>query len=94
MTSKFLAAALAATAALVFSLAPHPAEAGKRKVYHRAAKSHVYHAGPRTRIYVSRRSWLDLGTEVLPGDRKFTDYAIPVTNFSAYPLDNNGAMRR
>jgi hypothetical protein len=26
---------------------------------------------------VSRRSWLDGGTEVLPGDRKFLDYAFP-----------------
>ena len=33
--------------------------------------------GPHTRIYVSKRSWLDAGTEVLPGDRKFTDYAFP-----------------
>jgi hypothetical protein len=30
-----------------------------------------------TRIYVSKRSWLDGGTEVLPGDRKFLDYAYP-----------------
>src|ERR1700746_924696 len=30
-----------------------------------------------TRIYVSKRSWLDGGTEVLPGDRKFLDYAFP-----------------
>ena len=36
-----------------------------------------YQQGPRTRIYVSRRSWLDGGTEVLPGDRKFSDYAFP-----------------
>jgi len=30
-----------------------------------------------TRVYVTTRSWLDAGTEVLPGDRKFTDYAFP-----------------
>jgi hypothetical protein len=30
-----------------------------------------------TRVYVTTRSWLDAGTEVLPGDRKFLDYAIP-----------------
>ncbi|MBE0703981.1 MAG: hypothetical protein IH582_12570, partial [Afipia sp.] len=35
-----------------------------------------YRAGPRTRVFISRRSWLDGGTEVLPGDRKFTDYAL------------------
>lgn len=36
----------------------------------------VYQQGP-TRIYVTKRSWLDAGTEVLPGDRKFQDYAFP-----------------
>ncbi|MES1148611.1 MAG: hypothetical protein ABUL53_05455 [Bradyrhizobium guangdongense] len=36
-----------------------------------------YQSGPRTRIYVSKRSWLDGGTEVLPGERKFSDYAFP-----------------
>jgi hypothetical protein len=36
-----------------------------------------YRSGPRTRIYVTKRSWLDGGTEVLPGDRKFSDYAFP-----------------
>ena len=36
-----------------------------------------FQQGPRTRIYVTKRSWLDAGTEVLPGDRKFTDYAYP-----------------
>ena len=30
-----------------------------------------------TRIILQRRSYLDGGTEVLPGQRKFTDYAIP-----------------
>jgi hypothetical protein len=36
----------------------------------------VYQQGP-TRIYVTKRSWLDAGTEVLPGERKFLDYAFP-----------------
>ena len=36
----------------------------------------VYQQG-RTRVYVTTRSWLDAGTEVLPGDRKFMDYAFP-----------------
>ena len=36
-----------------------------------------YQSGPHTRIYITKRSWLDAGTEVLPGDRKFTDYAFP-----------------
>ncbi|MGP9812995.1 hypothetical protein ACTZWT_15930 [Rhodopseudomonas sp. NSM] len=36
-----------------------------------------YQSGPRTRVYITKRSWLDAGTEVLPGERKFTDYAFP-----------------
>ena len=36
-----------------------------------------YQSGPRTRVYITKRSWLDAGVEVLPGDRKFTDYAFP-----------------
>lgn len=39
--------------------------------------NHVSQSGPHTRIYVSKRSWLDGGTEVLPGERKFSDYAFP-----------------
>ena len=31
----------------------------------------------RTKLIVTPRSYLDGGTEVLPGQRKFTDYAIP-----------------
>ena len=37
----------------------------------------VYQQGPHTRVYITKRSWLDAGTEVLPGERKFTDYAFP-----------------
>jgi hypothetical protein len=33
----------------------------------------------RTRITVQPRSFLDGGTEVIPGDRKFVDYAMPPT---------------
>ena len=41
-----------------------------------------------TQIYVTKRSWLDGGTEVLPGDRKFTDYAFPPTG-PAFARENN-----
>ena len=34
-------------------------------------------AARRTRIILQRRSFLDAGTEVKPGERKFSDYAIP-----------------
>ena len=37
---------------------------------------------PRARVTVAPRSFLDAGTEVLPGERKFTDYAFP-PNYSS-----------
>jgi hypothetical protein len=48
-----------------------------RPYYGQSGPNVVIQQGPHTRLYVSKRSWLDGGTEVLPGDRKFTDYAIP-----------------
>lgn len=48
-----------------------------RPYYGPQGPNRVYQQGPRTRIYVTTRSWLDAGTEVLPGDRKFSDYAFP-----------------
>jgi hypothetical protein len=48
-----------------------------RITYGSQGPNRVYQQGPRTRVYVTTRSWLDAGTEVLPGDRKFQDYAFP-----------------
>jgi hypothetical protein len=91
MTPKFpaatkLAVLLAAAAIVVAGFSAGPASAQtKRQQYDRDGRPYygaqgpnrVYQQGPRTRVYVSTRSWLDAGTEVLPGDRKFTDYAFP-----------------
>ena len=40
------------------------------------------YTAPRARITVEPRSFLDAGTEVLPGERKFTDYAFPAGPYS------------
>ena len=49
-----------------------------------------YQQGPRTRVYVTKRSWLDAGTEVLPGDRKFSDYAFPPPiGYPTFARENN-----
>ena len=48
-----------------------------RPYYGARGPNQVYQQGPHTRVYVTTRSWLDAGVEVLPGDRKFTDYAYP-----------------
>lgn len=47
-----------------------------RPYYGPSGPNSSYQQGP-TRIYVTKRSWLDAGTEVLPGERKFNDYAFP-----------------
>jgi len=46
-----------------------------------------YQSGPRTRVFITKRSWLDAGVEVLPGDRKFNDYAFPPNH--SFARDNN-----
>jgi len=49
-----------------------------------------YQEGPNTRIFISKRSWLDAGTEVLPGDRKFLDYAFPPElGYPSFARENN-----
>ena len=88
MTRKFPAASklamLLAAAALV-ALGSASASAQSKQKYDKDGRPYYgangpnrsYQQGPRTRVYVTTRSWLDAGTEVLPGDRKFQDYAFP-----------------
>jgi hypothetical protein len=49
---------------------------GNGTAYGPAGPNRSYQSG-RTRVFVTTRSWLDAGVEVLPGDRKFNDYAFP-----------------
>ncbi|MGB8397637.1 hypothetical protein [Bradyrhizobium sp.] len=78
-----LAVLLAAAAVVAVGSGVSPASAQTkydrdgRPYYGQNGPNRVYQQGPRTRVYVTTRSWLDAGTEVLPGDRKFTDYAFP-----------------
>jgi hypothetical protein len=88
MTLKFSAAKLAALLATIAVVATSvgvttaSAEVKRRfdergRPYYGPSGPNVsYQRGP-TRIYVTKRSWLDAGTEVLPGERKFQDYAFP-----------------
>jgi hypothetical protein len=74
---------LSAVVAVSFDITPASAQSKRRyddrgRPYYGPSGPNVsYQQGPRTRIYVTKRSWLDAGTEVLPGERKFTDYAFP-----------------
>lgn len=61
-----------------------------RRFYGAQGPNRVYQQGPRTRVYVTTRSWLDAGTEVLPGDRKFSDYAYPPEGgYPSFARENN-----
>jgi hypothetical protein len=83
-----LGAALIALAALAIP----PAEAQTRKKrYVTVQQTRVVAVGrPRARITVAPRSFLDAGTEVLPGERKFTDYAFPPSYFPMGTVTNTG----
>lgn len=102
MTSRLSAANrfvlwLAAGAVVTFSVASaamaepkHKYDDRGRPYYGASGPNVVYQQGPRTRIYVTKRSWLDGGTEVNPGDRKFTDYAIPpAIGYPTFARENN-----
>jgi len=72
-------ASLAVLAAIAVSAAP--ADAAKRKQYVNAvtmqperAEAGVVVRRSRTRITVTRRSYLDAGTEVFPGSMSYRDY--------------------
>jgi hypothetical protein len=56
---------------------PQPYTGGSRPSYGPGGPNSSYMQGPHTRVYITKRSWLDAGVEVLPGDRKFNDYAFP-----------------
>ena len=72
------AVALVAVGASSASAQSKPRYDKDGRIYYGAAgPNRTYQQGPNTRVYVTTRSWLDAGTEVLPGDRKFQDYAFP-----------------
>ena len=70
------AAVIAATALVVSPVEAQTSQTAKKYTTTRSAKADR----PRARVTVAPRSFLDAGTEVRPGERKFTDYAYPVGN--------------
>jgi hypothetical protein len=81
-------AALAVAAAVTVTLVAGPAEAQKRR-YARDTSERITFIDEsgraRTKITVRPRSYLDGGTEVFPGERKFMDYAQPSTYLQSSP---------
>ena len=84
-SAKTVAVLLSAVAVVASGLVASQADAAPKRQYDergrpyygRSGPNQSYQSGPRTRVYITRRSWLDAGVEVLPGDRKFNDYAFP-----------------
>ena len=100
--AKTLAVLLATAAIVTAGFGVTAADAQTRK---RVANDPTYDGPPRnpvnstyqrgrTRVYVTRRSWLDAGTEVLPGERKFTDYAYPPGYSYGQQIDRLYTSRR
>jgi len=77
MVFKAYAAVLGAALIAVAAVAVSPVEAQTQTQTQIQAKKKYGTNRPRARVTVAPRSFLDAGTEVRPGDRKFTDYAFP-----------------
>jgi hypothetical protein len=103
MTIKTYAAILCAAALALSSAAVVPAEAQTTNQTKKSAAKKVaakkygpvpisMAPPPRARITVTRRTYLDAGTYVIPGDRKFTDYAIPPGYSPTAVIDNRAGV--
>src|SRR3979409_1446302 len=93
-----LAVLLAAIAVVAVGFDMTPAGAQSKREFDNRGRPYYgpngpnvsYQQGPHTRIYATRRSWLRAGTEVLPGDRKFSDYAFPPElGYPSFARENN-----
>jgi hypothetical protein len=83
-----LSAAVVAAAIIAVAVAAAPADAAtKRKRQVVRARTYERVAVVRPRITVTKRSYLDGGTEVMPGERKYNDYAQPLGYLSTSPVD-------
>jgi hypothetical protein len=96
MGLKSCAAGLCAVIIAVTAFAAPPADAAQKKKKSTVSNHSrvVVVSRPRTRIRVAPRSFLDGGTEVLPGERKFTDYALPPTYSPIGPMQDTAFSHR
>ena len=104
MGLKIWAAGLCAAVIAVAALASAPAEAAQKKrvvatptrpvVARQVGARQVVSNQPRSRITVQPRSFLDAGTELLPGERKFNDYAFPPYYSPTSVIDNKAGHHR
>jgi hypothetical protein len=94
MNLKLCAAGFSAVVIGLAACLATPSEAAQKKRVVTQTKQRVVTSRPRARIIVRQRSFLDGGTEVLPGERKFTDYAIPPGYSPTGVIENTAAYHR
>ena len=94
MRLKVVATALAVTAAIGLLALPAGAAPQKKRVVAVDGRGHTVFVSrdedgrTRTRVIIQRRSYLDPGTEVMPGDRRDHDYAFLPNHSATGVLDN------
>lgn len=94
MHLKFMAATCATAIALFAFAAPADAQSSQRTYSNRnntVVVSRGEDGKTRTRIIIEKRSYLDPGTEVLPGSRHDLDYAQNPNHRATSVLDNTSA---
>jgi hypothetical protein len=90
MRVKILAASLGAAVIALSAFSAPPVEAAPQKRYYSTSARTAPAGRPRARVRVAPRSFLDAGTEVLPGERKFLDYAFPPNYIPTGVVTNTG----
>ena len=94
-TASLWATSLCAAAIAVTALASASAEpAQKKRVVAKQSNGQVVAVRPRARVTVQQRSFLDPGTEVLPGEYKYNDYALPPGYNPTSVIDNKAGHHR
>ena len=94
MGFKVIATALAVFGAVGLLAMPADAATKKKRVAVVDARGHTIFISRdedgrrRTRVIIQKRSYLDPGTEVMPGDRNDRDYAILPNHRASGILDN------
>ncbi|MDO8874538.1 MAG: hypothetical protein Q8M24_19495 [Pseudolabrys sp.] len=93
MRLKLVAATFAALGTLAVMAAPVQAQSSERRVTSNARGHTVFTSRDedgrtRTRIIIQRRSYLDPGTQVLPGSRHDREYASSPGQRASSVLDN------
>lgn len=100
MILRALATVLAVFVAVGMGSVPADAQTSKKKQAISARGNTVYSSRDedgrrRTRIIVQRRSYLDPGTEVFPGERRYNTNGIYLPTYSGYgPIENTPFYHR